>query len=45
MRIIRYFEVRKLKQQKKLEAEFDREYKKIMKEIYAETKNYNAHRV
>ena len=42
---IQYFKTRKLKKQKKWEAEFDREYKKIMKEIYAETKNYNAHRV
>ena len=30
---IQYFETRKLKKQKKWEAEFDREYKKIMKEI------------
>ena len=34
--IKRNFETRKLKKQKKWEAEFDKEYKRIMKEVYAD---------
>lgn len=33
---IEYFETRKLKKQKKWEEEFNKEYKRIMKEIYAD---------
>ena len=33
---IEYFKTRKLKKQKKWEAEFDREYKKVMKELIKE---------
>ena len=36
---IHFFETRKLKKQKKWEAEFDREFKKVMKELNAEKKN------
>ena len=33
---IEYFESRKLKKQKKLEEKFDKEYKRIMREVYAD---------
>lgn len=43
----KYFEQRRIKRQKKWEAEFDKEFKQFMKEekLYAETKNYNAHSI
>jgi len=33
---IEYFESRKLKKQKKWEEEFNKEYKRIMREVYAD---------
>ena len=42
----KYFERRRIKQQKKLEAEFDKAFKKFMKEeMYAKNKNYNAYNI